>query len=176
MRSNEPGIKRRTFLKRSAVTGLGVLAGTRVAAARLVRVQRTADDSEQHRFGRPSPLCAQLRSTVRHLAAHDRAAGRRSDYAQKDYYGVLAESWKFEGNTWVFRLRKGIRFHDGSPFTAQDVIHSVNRIKNDKRSLQKSNFDDLTEITSPRRSHRRFHHGAAQRGSSRSITEPLYRQ
>jgi peptide/nickel transport system substrate-binding protein len=46
----------------------------------------------------------------------------------------------------VFRLRKGIRFHDGSPFTAQDVIHSVNRIRNDKRSLQKSNFDDLTEV------------------------------
>ena len=71
------------------------------------------------------------------------------NYARKDYYGVLAESWKFQGNTWVFRLRKGIRFHDGSPFTAQDVIHSVNRIRNDKRSLQKSNFDDLTEVQAP---------------------------
>ena len=49
----------------------------------------------------------------------------------------------------MFRLRKGIRFHDGSPFTAHDVVHSVNRIKNDKRSLQKSNFDDLTEIQTP---------------------------
>ncbi|HSK28494.1 MAG TPA: ABC transporter substrate-binding protein [Candidatus Limnocylindria bacterium] len=68
------------------------------------------------------------------------------NYARKDYYGVLAESWKFEGDTWTFRLRKGIRFHDGSLFTAHDVVHSINRIRSDKRSLQKSNFDDLKEI------------------------------
>ena len=29
------------------------------------------------------------------------------------------------------------------------MIHSVNRIRNDKRSLQKSNFDDLTEVQAP---------------------------
>jgi len=71
------------------------------------------------------------------------------NYAKKEYYGVLAESWKFQGNTWTFRLKKGIRFHNGAPFTAHDVVHSVNRMKNDKRSLQKSNFDDLTEVQAP---------------------------
>ena len=71
------------------------------------------------------------------------------DYARKDYYGVLAESWKFRGQHMEFRLRKGIRFHDGAPFTAHDVVHSVNRMRNDKRSLQKSNFDDLTEVQAP---------------------------
>jgi peptide/nickel transport system substrate-binding protein len=49
----------------------------------------------------------------------------------------------------VFRLRKGVRFHDGTPFTAKDVIHSINRIKNDKQSLQKENFRDLTEMQAP---------------------------
>jgi peptide/nickel transport system substrate-binding protein len=49
----------------------------------------------------------------------------------------------------MFRLRKGVRFHDGTPFTAQDVIHSINRIKNDKQSLQKENFRDLTEMQAP---------------------------
>ena len=68
------------------------------------------------------------------------------NYARKDYYGVLAESWEFQGNSWVFRLSKGIRFHNGAPFTAHDVVYSVNRMKNDKRSLQKSNFDDLAEV------------------------------
>ena len=43
-------------------------------------------------------------------------------------------------------MRKNVRFHDGSPFTAQDVIYSVNRMKNDKPSLQKENFRDLTEV------------------------------
>ena len=59
---------------------------------------------------------------------------------------MLAESWQFQGKKWVFKLRKNVRFHDGTPFTAQDVIHSCNRIKDDKLSLQKENFRDLAEM------------------------------
>ncbi len=68
------------------------------------------------------------------------------NYAKKEYYGILAESWQFQGKRWVFKLRRNVRFHDGTPFTAQDVIHSCNRIKGDKQSLQKENFRDLVEI------------------------------
>ncbi|WP_341896353.1 ABC transporter substrate-binding protein [Ferrovibrio terrae] len=40
----------------------------------------------------------------------------------------LAESWKtLDDTTWEFRLRKGVRFHDGSPFTAADVVFSMAR-------------------------------------------------
>jgi len=42
---------------------------------------------------------------------------------------ILAESWKATGpTTWEFKLRKGVKFHDGSPFTAQDVIYTLCRI------------------------------------------------
>jgi len=68
------------------------------------------------------------------------------DYAKKNYFGVLAESWEFQGKKWIFKLRKNVRFHDGGPLTAKDVIYSINRIKNDKQSLQKDNFRDLTEM------------------------------
>ncbi len=71
------------------------------------------------------------------------------NYAKKEYYGVLAESWEFQDKKWVFKLRKNVRFHDGSPFTSKDVIHSVNRIKTDKQSLQAENFRDLTEMQTP---------------------------
>lgn len=41
----------------------------------------------------------------------------------------LAESWRSTGpTTWEFKLRKGVSFSDGSPFTAQDVIYTVCRI------------------------------------------------
>ncbi len=44
---------------------------------------------------------------------------------------ALATSWKLVDNTtWEFKLRKGVTFHDGSPFTADDVIFSIERIPN----------------------------------------------
>ncbi len=40
----------------------------------------------------------------------------------------LATSWEREGsNTWRFHLRPGVKFHDGSPLTADDVAFSIMR-------------------------------------------------
>jgi peptide/nickel transport system substrate-binding protein len=42
---------------------------------------------------------------------------------------ALAESWKaIEPTTWEFKLRKGVKFHDGSDFTAEDVAFSIDRV------------------------------------------------
>ncbi len=41
----------------------------------------------------------------------------------------LAESWRrVNDDTWEFRLRRDVRWHDGTPFTAADVKFSVDRI------------------------------------------------
>lgn len=43
---------------------------------------------------------------------------------------ALAESMENRGATlWTFKLRKGVTFHDGSPFTAADVVFSLERHK-----------------------------------------------
>jgi ABC-type transport system substrate-binding protein len=40
----------------------------------------------------------------------------------------LAIAWKLTSpTTWQFDLRRGVRFHDGTPFTAEDVVFSLNR-------------------------------------------------
>lgn len=44
---------------------------------------------------------------------------------------ALATSWKLVDNTtWEFKLRKDVVFHDGSPFTAEDVMFTVERVPN----------------------------------------------
>jgi peptide/nickel transport system substrate-binding protein len=43
---------------------------------------------------------------------------------------VLAESWETnaDGSEWVFHLRQGVKFHDGSPLTADDVVYTFKRL------------------------------------------------
>ncbi|HWJ88404.1 MAG TPA: ABC transporter substrate-binding protein [Pelagibacterium sp.] len=41
----------------------------------------------------------------------------------------LATSWEaLDDTTWEFKLREGVKFHDGSDFTAEDVKFSIERI------------------------------------------------
>lgn len=41
----------------------------------------------------------------------------------------LAERWERDGETrWIFHLRRDVRFHEGEPFTAEDVVFSLGRI------------------------------------------------
>jgi peptide/nickel transport system substrate-binding protein len=41
----------------------------------------------------------------------------------------LAESWRpVDDTTWEFRLRRGVRFHDGREFNAHDVKFSIERV------------------------------------------------
>lgn len=55
--------------------------------------------------------------------------------AQLEY--VLAEGITTKGSssTWIIRLRKGVTFHDGKPFGADDVIYTLRTILNPKKPL-----------------------------------------
>ncbi|MDP1615599.1 MAG: ABC transporter substrate-binding protein [Methylococcales bacterium] len=57
------------------------------------------------------------------------------DYRDKRLYFEpdLAESWeRLDDLTYIFRLRKNVKFHDGRTFTAADVIYSINRVRDEK--------------------------------------------
>ena len=44
---------------------------------------------------------------------------------------ALATSWKAVSDTvWEFKLRDGVKWHDGAPFTGKDVAFSLERVKN----------------------------------------------
>lgn len=66
---------------------------------------------------------------------------------------ALAESWEIiSPTTWRFSLRKGVKFHNGSDFTAEDVLASLTRVS-DESSPLKGNLPALQERHRGRRSH-----------------------
>src|SRR2546426_7549951 len=57
----------------------------------------------------------------------------------------LAESWSVskDGRTWEFVLRKGARFHNGDPVTAEDVKFSFERYKGAAATLFKDRVREV---------------------------------
>ncbi|MDE0094770.1 MAG: ABC transporter substrate-binding protein [Gammaproteobacteria bacterium] len=62
--------------------------------------------------------------------------------------GDLAETVEpnADASEWTLKLRKGVEFHDGTPFTADDVIYSMNRhMGDDSTSVIKSVLASIQE-------------------------------
>ena len=66
---------------------------------------------------------------------------------------LLAESWSTDpdGKVYTFRLKKGVRFHDGEAFDASDVKFSFERAKapTSTNKAKKSVFDNISRIDTP---------------------------
>ena len=61
----------------------------------------------------------------------------------------LATDWKTtDPNTWVFNLRKGVKFSDGTDMTAKDVVFSILRAKQPTSDFKEyiSTISDVKEI------------------------------
>jgi peptide/nickel transport system substrate-binding protein len=59
----------------------------------------------------------------------------------------LAESWSIspDGLTWTFKLRQGVKFHDGQEFTSADVKFSFDRLL-EKSQSGKSDFNAVDKV------------------------------
>lgn len=80
----------------------------------------SADDSLDP--GRVLTLSSQLAVS----SIFDQLATVGDDYAAVP---ALAESWDVaaDASKWTLHLRKGVTWHDGSPFTSQDVLYTMSR-------------------------------------------------
>ena len=62
--------------------------------------------------------------------------------------GDLAESWEVSagGTDYVFKLRQGVTFHNGDPFTADDVLYTYNRSKNPEKSIHSRVLNNVESV------------------------------
>jgi peptide/nickel transport system substrate-binding protein len=66
----------------------------------------------------------------------------------------LATSWQVsaDGLTYTLKLREGVTFHDGSPFTSEDVKVTLDRIRKPPQgvvSVRKARYEDIEAIEAP---------------------------
>lgn len=56
----------------------------------------------------------------------------------------LADSWEVseDGLTYTFHLHQGVTFHNGDPFTADDVVYTVNRMMNPATAAKNTDIYD----------------------------------
>ena len=60
---------------------------------------------------------------------------------------ALAESWEaVNDTTWHFRLRKGVRFHDGTPFNADSVVYTLKRVRDNTKLIKAFVYQDLDQV------------------------------
>ncbi len=75
-------------------------------------------------------------------------------YSYPNIIGDAASEWKIspDGLTYMFKIRPGIRFHDGSPLTAADVKASYDKIvfpPEGVRSIRKPYYEAIASIEAP---------------------------
>ena len=140
-----------TFLKthRSMLAGLavGTVLATGASAADLSIGVRSGAESMDPHFSAIGINVSAMKNVYETLTARD-------DNLQ--LAPGLAESWELVDDlTWRFKLRAGVKFHDGSDLDAGDVVQSVNRIPQaagpdgglvtyTRRIVEATAVDDLT--------------------------------
>jgi peptide/nickel transport system substrate-binding protein len=140
-------LSRRELLRRGSVLGMSVpvlslVAGVPLATAAPQRAERSTAGTL--RIGAPPadgslepPLLQSLGAlAVSHMA------GEQLVFADKNSRLVprLATSWKSSNNAkrWTFQIRKNVRFHDGTPLTADDVVATFKRLLTKDSQAQSS--------------------------------------
>ncbi|MFJ5145290.1 ABC transporter substrate-binding protein [Curtobacterium sp. NPDC088465] len=137
------GPSRRTLLTGAAgLAGLGLLtltgcssgAAAGTAALPEAAVTGATRAGGRLRVARPAASAAETLDSASSLSAYEYLGALYNRLVRLDEQGTtvpdLAEEWSAnaDGTEWTFRLRRGVRFHDGARFTADDAIASIRHI------------------------------------------------
>ena len=137
------------FMKRTTLTQ-SMRAGAAIIFVSVSLVAMSAANAKTIRIGNqgdalsldPHSLNESLQLSVTGNV-YEPMVGRNKDLTLAP---ILATSWSQPTPTvWRFELRKGVKFHDGTPFTADDVLFSFTRAAGDGSDM-KSYTNDIKEV------------------------------
>ncbi len=99
---------------------LGLIALNPIASAQTIRIADQGDALSMDPHSLDEALQLSLLGNV-----YEPLVGRNKDLSLSP---ALAKAWRQTApNVWRFELRQGVRFHDGSAFTADDAVFSLER-------------------------------------------------
>jgi len=139
------------WVMRSDVMGLDSVLGCYGLGAYTWHLE--GQDGGTVRYAQPGSLPS-LNPTFAGAGTTIRAVGHTVWEALMDYdneynpVGELAESWTVsdDGLTWTFKLHEGVTWHDGEPFTAEDVVITYDAVMDPDSLLSThSDFDELVQ-------------------------------
>ena len=129
-------------LARSAVwallTPLALSAGLAWAQSLTIGLasEPTAADPHYHKVTPNDALAAHVFESLVHRNA------------QMQPVPALAESWRaLDDLTWEIKLRQGVKFSNGAPFTSQDVLFTICRVLNNDANVSRSYTEPARSFT-----------------------------
>src|SRR5690349_18676087 len=143
-------VSRRDLLKGAGAGIGGAVVQSLPAAARAQGTQKrelvTAQGGDVARF---DPHFSTSSNDIRvSFNLFDNLTSRHPD---GKLYPGLATEWKLEGpTTWTFKLRPGVKFHNGDPFSSSDVKASIERTYDPAAKTRVSTvFSTIDHIEAP---------------------------
>jgi peptide/nickel transport system substrate-binding protein len=133
--------RRRFLIGSTAIAGAAALSGRAGAQGR--RGELIAGVSERALTLDPANhYSISATSVLRHI--YDPLVDVTND---SKFVPGLAESWQAVNNTtWRFTLRKGVSFHDGSPFTADSVVYTLKRVRDNTKLIKAFVYQDIEDV------------------------------
>ena len=141
------------WLSRGAVTAAGVLCIAAMSGAAFAQATPQKGGT----------LVMMVQPEPPTLASYQSTSGPVGQVATKVYEGLLeydfqlkpipslAKSWSVspDGKTVTFKLQEGVKFHDGKPFTSEDVQFSVMTVLKKVHPRGISTFKAVTAVETP---------------------------
>ena len=150
---NEGRISRRRFLRDALALGVTLSSATAFLSSAMAA---TPKKGGRLRLGLADPATTDLLDPATYISNHTQIGmfgAVQNNLTEVDANGdiipELAESFEAsaDAKTWIFKLRKGVEFHNGKSLEAADVVASINHHRtDDSKSAAKSLLSELTEV------------------------------